>query len=50
MCECCDRRERQDRAMWLAMARALGTVANGITGVVRAIERRYGEQAHRKAA
>lgn len=41
MCDCCRQREERDKAMWLGIARALGTVANGITGVVRSIEKRY---------
>lgn len=50
MCERCERRAERDREMWLAIARALGTVSNGITGVIRAIERRHAADDNRRAA
>jgi hypothetical protein len=51
MCECCRERDERDKALWLGIARALVQVTRGITGVVNAIERRYGDKPNeRKAA
>jgi hypothetical protein len=44
MCECCQKREERDKAMWLGIARALVTLTRGITGVANAIEKRYGDK------